>query len=146
MCIFVLRYAHSPMVYEESPAKRRWRKMLYARLLRRRMTKAESLLWKVLRSRRFAHLKFRRQVPIDVYIVDFLCWEYQLILEIDGNIHLSQKDRDAFREDELEKRGFTILRFTNDEVLSHLHGVLTTIENAVRQKHQHPPLRVGKEV
>ena len=103
------------------------------------MTKAESFLWKMLRSRRFAHLKFRRQVPIDVYIVDFLCWEYQLILEIDGGIHLSQEDRDAFRQDELEQRGFTILRFTNDEVLSYLHGVLNTIEKFIKQKQPTSP-------
>lgn len=83
------------------------------------MTKAECELWALLRDRRFHGYKFRRQVPIDRYVVDFLCGEARMIVEIDGKHHDQRADLDEARTDALRRLGFEVVRFTNDEVLLH---------------------------
>lgn len=127
-------------MHAETVAQRRYRKILYARSLRKRMTKAETILWSVLRGRRFDGYKFRRQVPIDWFIVDFLCSQQQLIIEIDGSIHDMQKGYDNDREQEIRKRGYRILRFTNDDIQDRLPVVLRTIHQALS------PLLAGERV
>ena len=87
-----------------------------ARILRRKMTEAERRVWSKLRNRRFAHFKFRRQVPFGPYIVDFVCFERKLILELDGGQHARQKIYDARRTACLEAEGFRVLRIWNHEV------------------------------
>ena len=116
--------------------------MLYARMLRKRMTKAEKLLWERLRGLKCGGLKFRRQTPIGAYIVDFLCYKHSLVIEIDGGIHALQEDYDQIREKEIRKRGYKILRFTNDVVLHQLELVVSIIEEAAKE-HRLPPLPVG---
>lgn len=96
-----------------------------ARNLRKTSTNAEKLLWHGLRDRRLGNLKFRRQQTIDRYIVDFICYDRRLIVEVDGSQHTPAADeiRTAF----LEAQGFRVLRFWNPDVLTNLNGVLETI-------------------
>jgi very-short-patch-repair endonuclease len=98
-----------------------------ARLLRRNLTDAERTLWQSLRNRRRGDRKFRRQVPIGRYIVDFLCEECRLILEIDGGQHAQSQGYDDARTRYLNTCGYHVLRFWNTDVLENLEGVLTVI-------------------
>ncbi len=99
-----------------------------AKEMRKNPTSAEAKLWEVLRNRKFKD-KFRRQHPISEYIVDFVCLEKQLIIEVDGEIHKYQLDNDAERQLLLEqKKGYTVLRFTNEEVLNNIEEVLSQIK------------------
>jgi very-short-patch-repair endonuclease len=86
-----------------------------SRELRRDQTKAERLTWGILRDRQTHGLKFRRQVPIDEYIVDFYCDEMRIIVELDGDVHETpaQKVRDEKRDKRLRELGYTILRIPN---------------------------------
>lgn len=90
---------------------------------------AERKLWFKLRDRRLDGLKFRRQVPIGGYIVDFVCFDCGLIVELDGGQH-NENPRDALRDAELRKRGFTILRFWNNDVNGDILAVLYRIAHA----------------
>ncbi len=78
-------------------------------------TKAENMLWQALRGGKLEGMKFRRQVPLDGYILDFVCFETKLIVEIDGGQH-SESTRDSVRDRHFEAQGFRTLRFWNDEV------------------------------
>jgi very-short-patch-repair endonuclease len=98
-----------------------------ARLLRKNQTDVEQLLWKQLRNRRFYNYKFRRQYPIEPYIVDFACLELKLIIELDGGQHANQKDYDDQRSLFLEKQGFKVIRFWNNDVIQNTDGVLEVI-------------------
>ncbi len=89
-------------------------------------TEAEQRLWRLLRDRRLSGLKFRRQVPIGPYVVDFLCVGARLIVEADGSQHAENR-RDAARDAYLASEGWTVLRFWNHEVLQNRNGVLDTI-------------------
>jgi very-short-patch-repair endonuclease len=95
-----------------------------ARKLRKEATDAELMLWKYLRAHRMAGYKFRRQVVIEPYIVDFLCLEARLIVEVDGGHHLEQVEDDLQRSVFLESLGYKNLRFWNHEVLGDTHAVL----------------------
>ena len=100
-----------------------------ARALRANMTEPERQLWQLLRDRRLQNVKFRRQVPIGCYIVDFLCIEHRLIVEADGSQHadsLHDQTRDAW----LVSEGYRVLRFWNREVLRERQSVLDTIAAA----------------
>ncbi len=99
------------------------------KLLRRRQTKAEQILWKELRGRK-SGVVFRRQYGIGSYITDFYCHEFRLVIELDGPIHDEQKEYDRRRENFLKKQGFTILRFKNDEVLFERESVIEKIKSA----------------
>lgn len=93
-----------------------------ARSLRSNQTDAEKLLWSKLRNRQLMNLKFRRQVTIENYVADFICFERGLIIELDGGQHNeSAKDRD--RSDVLESKGFIVKRYWNNDVMSNLEGV-----------------------
>jgi very-short-patch-repair endonuclease len=100
-----------------------------ARRLRRETTLAEAVLWRRLRNRALCGAKFRRQHPIGPYTADFCCVEAALIVEADGSQH--EPGRDAFRTAFLEKEGFLVLRFWNDDVLTNPEGVLQRIEEAL---------------
>jgi very-short-patch-repair endonuclease len=103
-----------------------------AKQLRQSMTPAETLLWRYLKAGRVDGLGFRRQTPIQNYIVDFVCHSAELIIELDGASHdfeeqlKADQKRDAFFVSE----GFQVLRFTNEEVMSNLEGVVETIRQA----------------
>jgi very-short-patch-repair endonuclease len=87
------------------------------------------MLWKVLRDRRLAALKFRRQVPLGRYIADFVCFRHRLIVEADGPCHDPGQDR--VRDAWLSDQGFRILRFSNDLIAVKPHQVIATIVDAV---------------
>jgi very-short-patch-repair endonuclease len=91
-----------------------------AKVLRKKSTPAEELLWKMVRNRRMLGLKFRRQHPLQYFVVDFYCHEPRLVLEVDGSIHQLEmvKQHDMERENTIRDMGLTVLRFTNDEVFS----------------------------
>ena len=99
----------------------------FVKSLRKRSTDAESLLWKHLRAKRLKGLKFRRQEPIGKYIADFVCYEKQIIIEVDGGQHSIDKDRDNERDIWFKGEGFKVLRFWNNEVLTDTEAVLTAI-------------------
>src|SRR5262245_52529146 len=100
-----------------------------ARKLRRLSTSAESRLWAELRNRQLGGFKFVRQEPISSYVVDFVCREASLIIEVDGATHSTDEEtrRDTLRSAELEQFGYTIIRVQNDDVYNAMEGVLSTI-------------------
>ncbi len=102
-----------------------------ARKMRKDGTKAEACLWKyVLRAKMMKGYSFRRQRPIANYIVDFLCKELMLVIEIDGSIHDLEevRQKDKIRKDFLESHGFKVLRFTNSQVLKNITQVREQLE------------------
>ncbi len=107
-----------------------------ARELRQRQTPAEELLWQHLRNRRLDNLKFRRQNPIEntAYVVDFLCYEARLVVELDGGIHIRQVEADASRQENIEAQGYIVLRLTNAQITDDLESALTSIIITARRK------------
>ena len=106
-----------------------------ARRSRREPTMAEAAMWKLLRDRRLADFKFRRQMPIGPYIADFCCPSLKLIIELDGGVHVLRADSDARRDGWLTaKAGFTVLRFENEAVLRNPAVLFDAIrQHAARQ-------------
>jgi very-short-patch-repair endonuclease len=104
-----------------------------ARALRKNSTDAERILWSELRDHRLIGASFRRQVPIENYIADFVCHAAKLIIELDGGQHFSdgQEAADARRSAIIEANGFRVLRFSNHDLMSNRAGVLETIAAAV---------------
>ncbi len=103
--------------------------------MRTESTDAEHRLWQLLRAHRFAGYKFRRQVPIDFYIADFVCFADRLIFELDGGHHAENKS-DAQRDEFLRAQGFRVLRIWNNDLLTNEDGVAERILSALRT----PPL------
>ena len=99
----------------------------FAKTLRKRQTDAENRLWKSLRAKRLQGLKFRRQAPIGRYIVDFVCYEKKVIIELDGGQHSEKPEKDQGRDEWFKAEGFRVLRFWNNCVLSQTEEVLETI-------------------
>jgi very-short-patch-repair endonuclease len=110
-----------------------------ARLLRDNMTSFEKLVWERVKGKQICGLRFRRQHPIDIFIADFYCHEARLVVEIDGEIHGRQKDYDIGRTVEMGKYDITVIRFTNNEVLSGIEEVISRIEEAVNERIKSPP-------
>ena len=109
----------------------------YANRLRKEMTKAEACLWKyVLRAGKMKGYPFRRQRPVLNYIADFMCKELMLIVEVDGSIHELEEvmRNDKVRQKALEEAGFTVLRFTNEEVLTNIQWVHGCLEDWIAKK------------
>ena len=115
------------------PARVGARQTVFARRLRRDMAAAEIIRWRDLRGGRLDGLKFRRQVPIARFVVDFLCVEHRLIVELDGPGHdsIEQKSHDSARDAELRRRGYHILRFANELVIPDGDFVLGEIRRTV---------------
>jgi very-short-patch-repair endonuclease len=114
-----------------------------ARRLRRDATFEERLLWASLRGHR---PRFTRQLVIDRYIADFACRSVRIVIELDGGQHASRTDEDAARTSHLERHGWTVLRFWNNDVRDRLEGVVQTIFEAVSRASTHPhplPFREG---
>lgn len=98
-----------------------------AQRLRRSPTQAEAAMWGALRGKELSGRRFRRQQPIGCFVVDFYCARERLIVEVDGPVHGERREADAERQRILESLGFSVLRFTNAQVLDHLPQVLETI-------------------
>ena len=114
--------------FMKNKGQKKLRKILKARELRKELTEAEKALWKYLRDRRFFKKKFRRQHVFRGFILDFYCPEDKLAIELDGPIHLKQKDYDFLRQKCIEDHGIKMLRFKNEEVINNLKNVLQTIK------------------
>ena len=99
-----------------------------ARQLRSKQTNAETLLWHKLRARRLAGYRFRRQHPIGPYVVDFVCLDASLVVEVDGATH-EDPARDERRDRDLATRGFRTIRVWNSDVYENLDGVIDMILN-----------------
>lgn len=102
-----------------------------ARHLRNRMTPEENLLWEQLKNKKCCQVRFRRQHPINTFIVDFYCHTAKLVIELDGEIHLRQKQTDAERTQVLEELGLSVIRFSNLEIKENLDSVMDQITNKV---------------
>jgi very-short-patch-repair endonuclease len=107
-----------------------------ARSLRNAMTPIENILWNHIRKKRLSGIIFRRQHPIGQFIVDFYCHEAKLVIEIDGSIHDSDenKEHDENRTYELEKSGFKVIRFKNEEITDNIDEVLKILQNEIEAR------------
>jgi len=115
-----------------------------SRTLRKNPTEAEKKLWHHIRRRQIGGFKFRRQMNIDnLYVVDFVCIEKKLIIEVDGGQHT--EDSDKIRNEYLIKQGFEILRFWNNDILSNIDGALFVIETRLVGRNVPPTLILPRE-
>jgi very-short-patch-repair endonuclease len=101
------------------------------RTLRQKMTDAEQYLWRSLRRRQFNGFKFRRQHPFGDYVLDFVCLERMLVIEVDGSQHSPGRSADEVRTNKMVAAGFRVLRFWNHEVLGDIEAVHQAIWNAL---------------
>ncbi|MBL9066275.1 MAG: DUF559 domain-containing protein [Sphingopyxis sp.] len=131
--------AHSPSPLAGEGLGRGGRPVALARAKRMRSepTDAERALWHLLRAKRFVGYKFKRQVPIDRYIVDFVCFADRLIIEADGSQH-AESNYDAERDAYLAEQGFRVLRFWNNDILANTEGVSEVIWAALQDDKSTP--------
>jgi very-short-patch-repair endonuclease len=104
------------------------------RRLRTNLTDAERRLWGCLRRKQMGHFKFRRQHPFADYVIDFVCLEAMLAIEVDGGQHSEQREEDAVRTKRLTEAGFKVLRFWNNEVLRDIEAVKESIWLALQER------------
>ncbi|WP_453948726.1 endonuclease domain-containing protein [Bradyrhizobium sp. USDA 377] len=118
-----------------------------ARALRCNLTDAEPILWSELRAGRLNGVVFRRQVPIERYVADFICHAAKLVIELDGGQHFSNEGEraDARRSAAIEAKGFKVLRFSNLDVMTNRGGVLETIATTVAERAPTPALPRKRE-
>jgi very-short-patch-repair endonuclease len=130
-----LFYGAKPSVFEK------------ARELRKNMTEAETILWSALRRKNLDGHRFRRQHPIDRFIADFYCHKARLVIEVDGEIHNEdeQKEYDEGRNAELERYGLKVIRFTNEQVKNDLEKVVLEIEEQLQKELKASPLQGRRE-
>ena len=104
-------------------------------MLRRTMTRAETLLWRYLKAHHIDGFQFRRQTPVGPYIADFCCHTARMIVEVDGETHdwNDRLKRDAIRDRWFAGQGYRVLRFTNDDVLKRLEGMISIIRESTAQ-------------
>ena len=107
----------------------------HAKELRRNQTDCERVLWNKLRNRQFLNLKFRRQHIIDHYIIDFICLEKKLIIELDGGQHNTPENKayDEKRSQHLKDKGYRVLRFWNHDVLQQTDSVFERIRMLIEE-------------
>ena len=112
----------------------------FAKQLRNNSSKAEIIFWNYLKGKQLMGYDFHRQKPIDNYVVDFFCNKLMLAIEVDGYTHTFEKtiDKDTVKAKRLEKLGITVLRFSDDDVLTNIEGVLQSLRNFI--------LRSGKQL
>ena len=108
-------------------------KIILARNLRKNATIQERRLWNLLKNRQFHNLKFKRQQPIGDYIVDFICKEAKIIIEVDGGQHNESEniDYDKIRTEFLRGLGYKVIRIWNNEIYENIEGVINILEQAI---------------
>lgn len=104
-----------------------------AKQLRLRPTPAEQQLWQRLKGKQLNGYKFRRQFALYTFIVDFYCHALKLVIEVDGGVHSDQQERDHRRDVMLQEHGYTVLRFTNEQVYTDMHTVLERISHSFEE-------------
>ena len=109
-------------------------KKRFARQLRKNQTSAEEKVWGYLRDRRLFGLKFRRQHVIEGFVVYFYCLERKLAIEIDGKIHLKQRDYDEARQREIEAKGVTFVRVKNEEIKNNLVVLIKRLKEVLEPR------------
>ena len=129
--ITMIEFSNMDNYFPHHPAQLPEDLRAYAREMRMHMTDAEALLWKLLRNRRIADAKFRRQHPIGRYILDFYCDEKKLVIELDGSQHMDAVNYDQQRDGWLKAQGIRVLRFWNNQVLIETESVMEVIYEAV---------------
>ena len=137
----VMVYIHSPSPRERDGVRvydkvnNMNKKNILARILRKNQTPQESKMWNILRNQQIRGCKFRRQYPIGEYIVDFVCKEIKLIIEIDGGQHNEKQNitSDELRTKYLEEKGYKVIRFWNNEVDKNLEGVYEKIVSTIME-------------
>jgi len=115
----------------------------FARQLRKSQSDAEHRFWLHVRNRRLAGYKFRRQRPVGPYVVDFICESARVIVELDGGQHADQRRYDDNRDRYLRDRGYSVLRFWNNDVLQNMDGVL---EAALRKLSDRALTRAARDL
>lgn len=120
----IMFYGAKPEIFEK------------AATLRNNMTEAEKILWEKLKDRKLFLSKFRRQHPIDIFIVDFYCHNAKLVVELDGEYHLNkdQIEYDSARSAEIENWGLKIIRFTNKDVFDKIENVVLRIQQVIAER------------
>ena len=113
--------------------------ILISRNLRRDFTAAEKLLWQELRDRRLGGYKFRRQFPIEGFVVDFICLEARFTIELDGPVHAGQENDDARRSRAIKTHGFLERRYRNDDVFERLQWIVEDIKLTIEKRLAVPP-------
>ena len=111
-----------------------------AKAMRKEMSEPETRMWLALRAERFENVKFRRQKVIGDYITDFAANDPKLVIEIDGDSHPRREQYDAARTRFLEAKGYTVIRFTNHDVMTNLEGVLERMSEVIVQLRASSPL------
>lgn len=119
-------WGEGKIICEDKAHPRNLKLVGIAKTLRKRQTDSETKLWYQLRDRRLENTKFRRQYPIKNYVVDFICTDKMLIIELDGGQHADNK-KDVLRDNWLKSEGYRILRFWNSDVLQNMEAVLQVI-------------------
>lgn len=127
-----------------TPSRQHRHNVPAARDLRRRATSAEDLLWEMLRDRRLAGLKFRRQHPVGPFVIDFCCPARRLAIELDGGVHETRRQEDTEREAVLTAAGYRVLRFPNGAVCERMEEVLSTIADAAQEERLPRPSVPGR--
>ncbi|OGB90657.1 hypothetical protein A2625_04445 [candidate division WOR-1 bacterium RIFCSPHIGHO2_01_FULL_53_15] len=120
-------------------------KKIFARTLRKDQTKAEKIVWELLRKRKFKNLKFRRQHVIEGFVLDFYCHELRLGIEVDGGIHLKRRDYDRLRQEVIESEGIMIIRIRNKELIGTRKMALQKLEEIIVHRSVPLPLGEGRE-
>jgi very-short-patch-repair endonuclease len=128
LCIGCAKSATDEGFVQQTPHHRPTAKRLrdFAKKMRREPTDAEARMWKLLRDHRLANFKFRRQAPFQNFILDFVCFERRLVIEIDGSQHASS-ERDAARDAALLAESFEVARYWNNDVMQQPAAVLEDI-------------------
>ena len=99
----------------------------FARELRNNSTDTERFLWRYLKNRQIEGVKFRRQQPVEAYIVDFVSFDKRIVIELDGGQHAENEEYDVQRDACLRANGFVVLRFWNNDVIENIEGVLEVV-------------------
>ena len=110
-----------------------------AKALRKNMTNTEKILWNSIKNKQALNTRFRRQHPINIFIVDFYCHSALLVIELDGEIHKNQLEYDEGRTAEMERFGIQVIRFKNKEVENNIEYVLKRIEETIMHRLKSPP-------
>jgi very-short-patch-repair endonuclease len=111
-----------------------------AKAMRKEMPEPEMRMWLALRAERFEAVKFRRQKVIGEYIADFAANNPKLVIELDGDSHAGREEYDARRTRYLEAKGYAVIRFTNNEVMTNMDGVLMRLSEVIAQLRASSPL------